>query len=148
MDGVADSEDLSFVWLCGILCGFFVVLFVCCRCFCWDVEIDRLLLTTLGYYNISYIQRVSMRLPNSASIFTAEIWAIINALEEMKTSVASKYIVFTDSLSSLQALQSMKLEHESVSFKILTIKTLFFVGYLDILVLEVSKRQTLLPSLH
>ena len=35
----------------------------------------------------------------SASIFTAEIWAIIKALEEIKYSVASKYIVFTDSLS-------------------------------------------------
>ena len=37
--------------------------------------------------------------------------AIIKALEEIKYSVASKYIVFTDSLSCLQALQSMKLEH-------------------------------------
>ena len=37
---------------------------------------------------------LSMRLPDSASIFTAEIWAIIKALEEIKYSVASKYTVF------------------------------------------------------
>ena len=36
---------------------------------------------------------------------------IIKALEEIKNNVASKYIVFTDSLLCLQALQSMKLEH-------------------------------------
>ena len=44
---------------------------------------------------------IYMRLPDSASIFTAEIWAIIKALEQIKYYVASKYIVFTDSLSCL-----------------------------------------------
>ena len=41
---------------------------------------------------------ISMRLPDSASVFTAEVWAIIKALEQIKDSNASKYIVFTDSL--------------------------------------------------
>ena len=54
---------------------------------------------------------ISMRLSESASVFTAEVWAIIKALEQIKDSVASKYIVFTDSLSCLQALHHMKLEH-------------------------------------
>ena len=44
---------------------------------------------------------ISTRLPDSASVFTAEVWAIIKALEEIKNSTASKYIVFTDSLSCL-----------------------------------------------
>ena len=61
---------------------------------------------------------ISMRLLDSASIFTAEIWAIIKALEEIKYSVVSKYIVFTDSLSCLQALQSMKLEHPLIGMVI------------------------------
>ena len=61
---------------------------------------------------------ISMRLPDSASIFTAEIWAIIKALEEKKYSVASKYIVFTESLSCLQALQSMKLKHPLIGMVI------------------------------
>ena len=47
---------------------------------------------------------ISMRWPDSASICIAEIWAIIKALEEIKYSVASKYI------SCILALQSMKLE--------------------------------------
>ena len=34
---------------------------------------------------------ISMRLPDSASIFTGEIWAIIKALEQIKYSVVSKY---------------------------------------------------------
>ena len=38
---------------------------------------------------------ISMRLPDSASVFTAEVWAIIKALEQIKHSIASKYIVFT-----------------------------------------------------
>ena len=41
---------------------------------------------------------IFMRLPDSASIFTAEVWAIIKALEQIKDSIASNYIIFTDSL--------------------------------------------------
>ena len=44
---------------------------------------------------------ISMRLPDSASVFTGEVWAVIKALEQIKDSNASKYIVFTDSLSCL-----------------------------------------------
>ena len=53
----------------------------------------------------------SMRLHDSASIFTAEIWAIVKSLDEMKNASASKFIIFTDSLSCLHALLYMKLEH-------------------------------------
>ena len=61
---------------------------------------------------------ISMRLPDSASVFTAEVWTIIKALEQIKDSIASKYIVFTDSLSCLQALQHMKLEHPLIGMVI------------------------------
>ena len=61
---------------------------------------------------------ISMRLPDSASIFTAEVWAIIKALEQIKDSNASKYIVFTDSVSYLQALHHMKLEHPLIGMVI------------------------------
>ena len=61
---------------------------------------------------------ISMRLPDSASVFTAEVWAIIKALEQIKMSTASKYIVFTDSLSCLQALHHMKLEHPLIGMVI------------------------------
>ena len=33
---------------------------------------------------------ISIRLPNSASVFTAEVWAIIKALEQIKNAIASK----------------------------------------------------------
>ena len=61
---------------------------------------------------------ISMRLTVSASVFTAEVWAIIKALEQIKISSASKYIVFTDSLSCLQALHHMKLEHPLIGMVI------------------------------
>ena len=56
--------------------------------------------------------------PDSASIFTAEIWAIIKALEVIKNASASKFIIFTDSLSCLQALLYMKLEHPLIGMAI------------------------------
>ena len=61
---------------------------------------------------------ISMRLPDSASVFTAAVWAIIKVLEEIKNSVASKYIILTDSLSCLHALQHMKLEHPLIGIVI------------------------------
>ena len=60
----------------------------------------------------------SMRLPDSVSILTAEIWAIIKALDEMKNASASKFIIFTDSLSCLQAVLYMKLEHPLIGMVI------------------------------
>ena len=78
---------------------------------------------------------ISMRLPDSASVFTAEVWAIIKALEQIKESFASKYIVFTDSLSCLQAGTSPDWDGDTkvCLFKYCQKKTLFFVGYPAIL---------------
>ena len=61
--------------------------------------------------------RVQNRL-SFPSIFTAEIWAIITALEEIKNASESKFIIFTDSLSCLQALLYMKLEHPLIGMAI------------------------------
>jgi len=61
---------------------------------------------------------ISKRLPDSASIFSAEIQAILDALNKIKTSDASKFVIFTDSLSCLQALHNMKLEHPLVGMVI------------------------------
>ena len=89
-----------------------------------------------------------------ATVFPSntEIWAIIKILEEIKNSVASKYIVFTDSLTCFQALQSMKLEHPLIGMMIRKCFFIFYfdnkdisvcwIGYLAILVLAVTKRQT------
>ena len=71
----------------------------------------------------------SMTLPDSASIFTAEIWAIIKALDEMKNASASKFIIFTDSLSCLQALLYMKLEHPLIGMVIRKCASLNIANY-------------------
>ena len=72
---------------------------------------------------------ISMQLPYSASIFTAKVWTVVKVLEQIKDSVASKYIIFTDILSCLQTLQYLKLEHPLIGmviryFLILPTKTL------------------------
>ena len=42
---------------------------------------------------VVYIRYRNFDLSGSTSIFTAEIWATINAVEQIKNSVASKYII-------------------------------------------------------
>ena len=59
-----------------------------------------------------------MRLLDSVFIFTAKILAIITALEEIKNASESKFIIFTHSLSGLQALLYMKLEHPLIGMAI------------------------------
>ena len=81
---------------------------------------------------------ISIRLPDSASVFTAEVWAIIKSLEQINIFTASKYIVFTDSLSCLQALHHMKLEHFLIE---MVIRKSVFLNI-------VKKDLTLLASLH
>ena len=49
-------------------------------------------------YGISIGHRIIHEIVIFASIFTAEIWAIITALEEIKNASESKFIIFTDSL--------------------------------------------------
>ena len=53
----------------------------------------------------------SERLPNQASIYTAEINAILLALGIMEHSNRMDFLLFSDSLSTLQALQSRKTDH-------------------------------------
>ena len=43
---------------------------------------------------------ISMRLPDSAFVFTDEVWAIIKALEQIKYSIASKlYSMWSGNIS-------------------------------------------------
>ena len=50
------------------------------------------------------------RLPNTASIFSAELYAISVALAVICRSKENNFIIFSDSISSLQALSGFKLE--------------------------------------
>ena len=46
---------------------------------------------------------ISMRLPDSASVFTAEVWAIIKALEQIKESFASYTLFLQTHFTSYEA---------------------------------------------
>ena len=54
----------------------------------------------------------------STFIFTAEVWAITKALEQINISVESKYIIFTELLLCLQDLENMNLEHPLIGMVI------------------------------
>ena len=89
---------------------------------------------------------LSMKLPDSTVVFITEMWAIIKTLEDIKNSVATKYIVFTD---SLQTLLYMKLEHPLTGMVIwkcvvLTFdkRTLVYVGYTSMMASGIMRRQT------
>ena len=73
---------------------------------------------------------ISMRLPHSASVFTAETWAISKALEEIKNNASSsKYFFFLQThfrVSKLYDYGPMKLEH---SFIGMVIRKCFFNFY-------------------
>jgi ribonuclease HI len=54
---------------------------------------------------------VGVRLAGSASIYTAEIQAILLALQEIEMSNKKNFIIFSDSLSTLQALDNCNTNH-------------------------------------
>ena len=56
----------------------------------------------------------SVRLPDGASIFRAELYAITLAMDLIRHSRAKDFIIFSDSMSSLQALSGFKLEIDLV----------------------------------
>jgi ribonuclease HI len=53
----------------------------------------------------------STRLPSPASIYTAELKAILMALEVIEQSNKTQFLICSDSLSCLQAIQNVKLDH-------------------------------------
>jgi len=60
----------------------------------------------------------AVRLPDNASIFTAELHALDIALGFIRRTRSKDYVVYSDSLSSLQAIDSCKVENPLI-FKIL-----------------------------
>jgi len=56
----------------------------------------------------------TVRLPNKASIFRAELYAITQAMDLIRRSKDTKFIIFSDSMSSLEALNSFKIELDLV----------------------------------
>ena len=53
----------------------------------------------------------SYRLRDHCSVYTAELQAILLALKQAYQSQESKFMIFSDSLSALQALGRLKTDH-------------------------------------
>ena len=51
-----------------------------------------------------------VRLPNTASIFRAELYALLLAIEVVRRSKEKNFVIFSDSMSSLQAISGFKIE--------------------------------------
>jgi len=56
----------------------------------------------------------TVRLPNGVSIFRAELYAITMALNIIYRKKENNFIIFSDSMSSLQAVKSFRLELDLV----------------------------------
>ena len=78
----------------------------------------------VGCASISKLHRSKLRLPDGASIFSAEIKAIQLALNFITTRTENKFIIFTDSLSVLQALTNRKWDHPLIQEVLLKHHTL------------------------
>ena len=60
------------------------------------------------------------RIPSTCSVFTAELYAIYRAIKYISNSNWNNAVIFSDSLSALQAIQSFKLKsHNMMKLKIL-----------------------------
>jgi len=57
----------------------------------------------------------TVRLPNNASIFRPELYAVSLALNIIRRCRDKDFIIFSDSMSSLQALSGFKIEKKSGS---------------------------------
>ena len=94
---------------------------------------------------------IPTRLPDSASVFTAEIWAIIEDLKPIKDSVASKYIIFLQTPFCDSSLYNiLNLEHRLIGMVIRKFVFLNFAvwvpSHIGIRGNE-KQKQPLLPSL-
>ncbi|KAG1696944.1 hypothetical protein GQR58_006143 [Nymphon striatum] len=63
---------------------------------------------------ISSLRSLSSRLPDKSSIFSAESKALLLALDIVENSTYGRYIILSDSLSCLMALDNMKYIHPTI----------------------------------
>ncbi|KAG1713961.1 RNA-directed DNA polymerase from mobile element jockey [Nymphon striatum] len=63
---------------------------------------------------ISSLRSLSSRLPDKSSIFSAESKALLLALDIVENSTYGRYIILSDSLSCLMALDNMKYSHPTI----------------------------------
>ena len=66
---------------------------------------------TVGCAAVSKFHSSKLRLPDRSSIFTAEVKALDLALNFVSSLNRTKFLIFSDSLSTLQALKNRNIEH-------------------------------------
>ena len=57
---------------------------------------------------------ICVRLPHAASIFTAELYALLLAIDVVRRSKEKNFVIFSDSMSSLQSINGFNLESDLV----------------------------------
>jgi len=72
---------------------------------------------------------ITKRLPNSISIYTAELYAILLALNELSKQQHKHYLLFSDSLSSLNSIDNKKIDHPITLQILLKYHNLFTHSY-------------------
>ena len=77
-----------------------------------------------------------VRLPDTASIFRAVLYALLLAIDVVRRSKEKNFVIFSDSMSSLQSINGFNIDSDLVQkfLKDYTIlakngKTLFYVGF-------------------
>ena len=55
-----------------------------------------------------------VRLPDTASIFRAELYALMLAIDVVRRSKEKNFVIFSDSLSSLQAIGGFNIDSDLV----------------------------------
>ena len=78
----------------------------------------------VGCAAISRLHSSKLRLPNNATIFSAEAKAIDLALKFISEYSADKYIIFSDSLSVLQSIKNRRMENPLIQNILLKLHTL------------------------
>ena len=96
-----------------------------------------------------------VRLPDSAGIFRAELYALLLAIDVVRRSKEKNFVIFSDSMSSLQPINGFNLDSDLVQkfmkdYTILAkmVKTLFTVGSQVMWESSVMKKQMQLPNWH
>jgi len=96
-----------------------------------------------------------VRLPDTASIFRAKLYALLLAIDVVRRSKEMNFVIFSDSMLSLQSIYGFNLDSDLVQkfLKDYTIlakmaKTLFSVGFQVTWESSVMKKQTQLQNWH
>ena len=96
-----------------------------------------------------------VRLPDAASIFRAELYALLLAIDVVRRSKEKNFVIFSDSKSSLQSINGFNLDSDLVEkfLKDYTVlaengKTLFSVGFQVMWESSVMKKQMQLQNRH